>query len=99
MQTDVKKVFYFHTDANSLGGYLENPYRDIPSQASVSLPAVGGYASTRMNEHQYEDVISVRSTYTHVSGRPVSVNGPWKARVTAVAEGISISKVLTADRA
>ena len=99
MQTDVKKVFYFHADANSLGGYLENPYRDIPSQASVSLPAVGGYASVRTNEFKYEEVISCRSTYTHVSGRPVSVNGPWKARVTAVAEGINISNVLTADRA
>jgi len=104
MQTDVKKVFYFHADANSLGGYLENPYRDIPSQASVSLPAVGGYASVRSREFKYPDdkdhhVISCRSTYTHVSGRPVKTNGPWNARVTAVAEEINILNVLTADRA
>jgi hypothetical protein len=99
VQKDVKKVFYFHADANSLGGYLENPFRPIPSQASVSLPGVGGYASTRTSEFKYEDVISCRSTYTHVEGRPVKTNGPWKARVTAVAEGINILNVLTADRA
>jgi hypothetical protein len=99
MQTDVKKVFYFHADANSLGGYLENPFRDIPSQASVSLPAVGGSASVRAHDFKFEEIISCRSTYTHVAGRPVKTNGPWKARVTAVAEGVNILNVLTADRA
>lgn len=99
MQTDVKKVFYFHADANSLGGYLENPFRAVPSQASVSLPAVGGYASVRAHEFKFEEIISCRSTYTHVAGRPVKTNGPWKARVTAAAEGVNILNVLTADRA
>jgi hypothetical protein len=99
MQTDVKKVFYFHADANSLGGYLADPFRAIPSQASVSIPAVGGYASVRAHEFKFEDVISCRSTYTHAAGRPLKTNGPWTARVTAVAEGINILDVLTADSA
>ena len=99
MQTDVKKVFYFHADANSLGGYLENPFRAVPSQASVSLPAAGGYASVRAHDFKYEELISCRSTYTHVAGEPVKMNGPWKARVTAVAEGVSILNVLTVERA
>jgi hypothetical protein len=99
MQTDVKKVFYFHADANSLGGYLEDPFRVIESQASVSLPAAGGHASVRAHQFKHDDVISCRSTYTHVKGYPVKTNGPWKARVTAVAEGINILNVLTADRA
>jgi hypothetical protein len=99
MQTDVKKVFYFHADANSLGGYLENPFRAIPSQASVSLPAAGGAASVRVHDFKFEELISCRSTYTHVAGRPVKTNGPWIARVTAVAEGVNILNVLTAERA
>ena len=98
MQTDVKKVFYFHADANSLGGYLENPYRAIPSQASVSLPAAGGSASARVSDFRYEEVLSCRSTYTHAAGRPIKTNGPWTARVTAVAEGINVLNVLTAER-
>ena len=52
MQTDVKKVFYFHADANSLGGFVDEPFRFIPSQASVSLPSVGGYASVRAQRFQ-----------------------------------------------
>lgn len=99
MQTDVKKVFYFHADANSLGGFLENPFRVIPSQASVSLPAVGGYASTRSHDFKFEDIITCRSTYTHVAGRPVKTNGPWTARVTAVVEGLKILDVLSVERA
>jgi hypothetical protein len=99
MQTDVKKVFYFHADANSLGGYLENPFRFIPSQASVSLPSVGGYASTRAQDFKFEEIITCRSTYTHVTGRPTKTNGPWTARVTAVVEGLEILGVLSLERA
>lgn len=90
MQTDVKKVFYFHADANALGGYLENPFRFVPSQASVSLPSVGGYASTRAHDFKFEEIVRCRSTYTHVTGRPTKTNGPWTARVTAVVEGLEI---------
>lgn len=99
MQTDVKKVFYYHADANSLGGFLEDPYRIIPSQASVSLSAVGGSASVRAHDFRFDDIISCRSTYTHVAGKQVKTNGPWTARVTAIAEGINILNVLTAERA
>ena len=100
MQTDVKKVFYFHADANSLGGYLESPYRVIPSQASVSLPGVGGHASLKTGGYTHEEnVVSCSSCYTHVAGQHVKTNGPWKARVTAVAEDIKILDVLTARRA
>jgi hypothetical protein len=99
MQTDVKKVFYFHADANSLGGYLEGPFRVVPSQASVSLPSVGGYASVRAQDFKFEEIISCRSTYTHVAGRQITTNGPWTARVTAVVEGLDVLGVLTAERA
>jgi hypothetical protein len=99
MQTDVKKVFYFHADANSLGGFVDEPFRFIPSQASVSLPSVGGYASVRAHDFKFEEVISCRSTYTHVAGRPIKTNGPWTARVTAVVEGLDVLGVLTAERA
>jgi len=99
MQTDVKKVFYFHADANSLGGYIDAPFRAIPSQASVSLPSVGGHASLRAQDFKFEEIISCRSTYTHVAGRPTKTNGPWTARVTSVVEGLDILGVLTAERA
>ena len=46
MQSNAKKVFYYHADANSLGGYIEEPLEAvIPDVSSLSLPAVGGYAT------------------------------------------------------
>ena len=99
MQKDVKEVFYFHAAANSLGGHIDAPYRVIHAQASVALPAVGGYASTRLDDFKFEEIVSCRSTYTHVAGRTVQTNGPWKARVTSVIEGLNILNVVTADRA
>ena len=48
MQSNAKKVFYYHADASSLGGFIEEPFEGvIPSAASISLPAVGGYATNR----------------------------------------------------
>jgi hypothetical protein len=42
------KTFYFHAHANSLGGSLETPHKQVaPSQASVALSPVGGHAAIR----------------------------------------------------
>jgi hypothetical protein len=100
MQTDVKQVFYFHTDANSLGGFLEapEPFRYIPTPSSVSLSATGGSVGSRTAEFRFEDLISCRSSYTHVSGRPIRKNGPWISRATAVVEGLNILGRITAKR-
>ena len=78
MRSDAKKVFYFHADANSLGGFIEKPFQKIiPSQASVSLPAVGGHATTRTEAFNFEGIISCRSAYTRVTGTQVAPDGPW----------------------
>jgi hypothetical protein len=100
MQDDVKKVFYFHADASSIGGFVVEgqSYRHIPTQASVALPTVGGHSVDRGKEFKFDDVISCRSSYTHVKGEPRKVNGPWIERVTAVVEGLDIAGVLTAER-
>ncbi len=69
MRSDAKKVFYFNADANSLGGFIEKPFQKIvPSQASVSLPPVGGHATTQTEAFNFEGIISCRSAYTRVTG-------------------------------
>jgi len=99
MQKDVKQVFYFHADAHSLGGFTDDTFDVIPSQASVSLPPVGGSSSRHGEGFTHKNVVSCRSTYTHVHGRPQKTNGPWHARMTSVVEGLNILDVITADRA
>jgi hypothetical protein len=99
MQSDAKKTFYYHADANSLGGFIEKPFRRIiPSQASVSLPSVGGFATTRTEAFNFEEIVSCRSAYTRVSGSQVAEDGPWSMTVTSVVEGLNILEVITAER-
>ncbi|MDQ2834360.1 MAG: hypothetical protein M3Y50_11555 [Acidobacteriota bacterium] len=98
MQANVRQVFYFHTDAVSLGGFVEEPFRYIPTPSSVALSSAGGSVRSRAGEFGFEDVISCRSSYTHTSGRPAKQNGPWTSRSTAVVEGLNILGRVTADR-
>jgi hypothetical protein len=99
MRSDAKKTFYYHADANALGGFIEKPFpRIIPSQASVSLPVVGGLARTRTEAFNFEEIVSCRSAYTRVSGSQIAQNGPWSMTVTSVVEGLNILEVITAER-
>jgi hypothetical protein len=99
MRSNAKKVFYFHADANSLGGFIEKPLQKIiPSQASVSLPPVGGHAATRTPAFNFEEIVSCRSAYTRVTGTQVAPDGPCSTTVTSVVEGLNILEVVTAER-
>jgi hypothetical protein len=99
MRSNAKKTFYYHADASSLGGFIDKPFQEaIPSQASVSLPSVGGHATTRTEAFNFKEIISCRAAYTRVSGRQIAENGPWSMTATAVVEGLKILEVFTAER-
>jgi hypothetical protein len=98
MPSNVKKTHYFHAEANPLGGYIEKPLpKNIPSQASGSLPAVGGHVTTRTEGFNFEDIVSCRSAYTRISGTQ-DEDGSWWTLVTSVVEGLNILEVVTAER-
>jgi hypothetical protein len=99
MRSDAKRTFYFNTDANSLGGAIDAPFQQtIPSQASASLPAVGGHITHRTDTFNFEEIISCRAAYTRVTGRALQTDGPWSAVLTSVVEGLNILDIVTADR-
>jgi hypothetical protein len=99
MRTNARKTFYYHANANSLGGFVEKPLqKTIPSQASVSLHPVGGHATTRTEAFNFEEIVSCSAAYTRVSGRQMEQDGAWSLTATAVVEGLKILEVLTADR-
>jgi hypothetical protein len=100
MRSDAKRAFYFNTDANSLGGAIDAPFQQtIPSQASASLPAVGGHITHRTDAFNFQEIISCRAAYTRVSGRAIDpTDGPWSAVLTSVVEGLNILDIVTADR-
>jgi hypothetical protein len=99
MRSNAKKTYYFHADASSLGGFIEKPFqKHIPSQASASLPSVGGHVTTRTEAFNFEGVISCRSAYTRVSGRHLEENGSASVSVTSVLEGLNILEIVKAER-
>jgi hypothetical protein len=99
MRSDEKRTFYYQAAANSLGGSIAMPFQEIiPSQASVSLPSVGGFATTRTEAFNFKEIISCRAAYTRVSGRQIAKDGPWSITATAVVEGLKILDVFTAER-
>ena len=99
MRSDAKKAFYYHADASSLGGLIEEPFEGvIPAVSSISLPAVGGYATNRTEALNFKEIISCRSAYTRVSGRAIAEGGPWSTQVTAVIEGLNILEIVTAEK-
>jgi hypothetical protein len=98
MQTNVKQVFYFHADATSLGGFLEEPYRVVPTPCSVALSSTGGAVTSQSKGFAFEDGIKASAAYTYVTGRPAQQNGPWTERAVSVVEGFSLLGRITADR-
>jgi hypothetical protein len=99
MPSNVKKTYYYHAEANPLGGYIEKPFqKHLPSQSSASLPAVGGHVSNRTENINFEEIVSCRSAYSRISGIQEGENGSWWTLVTSVVEGLNILEVVTADR-
>jgi hypothetical protein len=99
MPSDINKVHYFHAEANSLGGFVEQPIKQaVPAQASASLPAVGGHVTTRTGALSFEGVVSCSAAYTRVSGRHLETDGTPTTLVTSVVEGFNLLEVVTADR-
>ncbi len=98
MRSNVKKAYYFHAEAHPLGGFIEKPFqKHIPSQASGSLPAVGGHVTMRSDVFNFEEIVSCSSTYSRVSGSQ-DEDGSWWTLATSVVEGLNILEVVTAER-
>ncbi len=98
MRSNVKKTYYFHAEAHPLGGFIEKPFqKHIPSQASGSLPAVGGHVTMRSDVFNFEEIVSCRSTYSRISGTR-DEDGSWWTLATSVVEGLNILEVVTAER-
>jgi hypothetical protein len=100
-----KASFYYQADSSALGGFFEHPFQKIiPSQASVALPAVGGFATVRTEAFNFEGVISCAFAETTVAGRRVEAgtqnekDDSFSVSITAVIEGLNILDTITADR-
>jgi len=99
MEPNTTRVHYYHADVNAFGGHITTPIqREIPVQAPLSLPPVGGYATARAGAFQLEGLLSFASAYTQVGGSVSEKNGAWTTSATSVVEKVNIHDVFTVDR-
>ena len=98
MQDGSQRFHYYHADANALGGSIHRPLKKvIPAQASVSLPAAGGFSSAQTSNFRFEDLVSCRAASCRVSGSE-DEKGHATTQVTAVIEGLNLLDMVTAER-
>jgi hypothetical protein len=94
-----KQFHAFQANATALGGRLLEPFgRIIPPLAPTSLPAVGGFATARSGAFNLDEIVSVSSAYTLVTGRAVPEEGGYATLATAVVENFNLLDVVAADR-
>jgi hypothetical protein len=100
MDTNSKRVHYYHADASALGGHIRRPFdRPIPVQAPVSLPPVGGYAAAHGRKHfKVKSIVSFEAAYTQVAGSVNKENGAFTTLVTSTVEKFNVLDTFTADR-
>jgi hypothetical protein len=93
------RFYYLHASANALGGILDSPHkRVIPSQASATLPEVGGHATARTEAFNFDEILTCKAAYTRLTSSRVEEDGSYATLVTSVVEGLNILDVVKADR-
>jgi hypothetical protein len=72
----------------------------IEVQAGIALPTTGGVGSSRVENFRVDEVVSIKSGSSHVSGSVKRENNKiiHTTNVTATVEGLNILDVVTADR-
>ena len=93
--------FHYHANAHVLSGHFTRPiHHDIAVQAATSLPTTGGVGSARVENFRFNEHVSFKAGYSHVSGSPKEQKGKTvhTTMATAVVEGLNILDVVTADR-
>jgi hypothetical protein len=98
-----ERTFYYHADANAIGGFITRPKPkagEIPSFSSVSLSIVGGEVGkgrTRKAKKPWRGIIDHKKENAHVIGDKDDAAREWTTQSSATIEGLNILNVITAD--
>jgi hypothetical protein len=99
MKANTRRTFYYHADANALGGVLHRPLEQVISApGSVALAQAGGFRAEKTERFDLEGLISFASSHVSVSGREFAEDGGWRSVATAAVEGLNVLNVVTAER-
>ena len=93
--------FHYNANGHALSAQFDRPIkRLIEVQAPATLPTIGGYGSSRVNDFRFNELISFKSAYSYVSGSEQQEKDTLyhTTLVTTTVEGLNIMDVVTADR-
>jgi hypothetical protein len=99
MNAGKKQRFYFHADANALGGVIKHPKEYIiPSSTSLSLSQSGGFGVSRAENIRVDGVLSCGEAAVSVFGTYDPGHDGWRTLVTVSVDDLNILHAVTADR-
>jgi hypothetical protein len=97
--TAFPKVYHYNAHGHGLSARFERPVEHlIDVQAASSLPTIGGHGNARVNDFKFQEFVSFKTAYSHVSGSQKREDGTYTTLTTATIEGLNILDVVTADR-
>ncbi|HKV04608.1 MAG TPA: hypothetical protein VJO53_05820 [Candidatus Acidoferrales bacterium] len=92
-------IYHYDAQGHGLSGRFGRPVEHlIEVQAAASLPIIGGFGNSRVDDFRFRDFVSFGSAYSHVSGSRNQKDGSFTSLVTATVERLNILDMVTADR-
>jgi len=92
-------MYLYHAEALGLGGQITRPFKKLlESQAATSLPTSGGYGRSRIENFDFEQIVSFDAAYTEVTGSYDEVQGAYTTQVSTTVENLNIMNMVTADK-
>ncbi len=99
MPAPVPRTYHYHANAHVLSAQFNRPVEHlIEVQAATSLPTIGGHGNSRVENFRFQEFVSFRRGYSHVSGSKHESNETFTTLVTSTVEDLNILDVVTADR-
>jgi hypothetical protein len=97
MATVHRIPFHFHAEGHAFSGEFRHPaWCPIPTQASASLPTIGGHSSAQAENFRFQDFVSFKSAHTHISGKRRR-DETFATHATTTIHGLNILGVVTVD--
>lgn len=98
-QTTRKETYFFDGHGQAFSGRVTSPLEQlIEVQAGASLPVTGGFAVSRAQDFNLQEIASFKAAHSQVSGTFVEKNGAYETLISSTVEGLNILDVVTADR-
>ena len=95
------RTFHYHANAHVLSAAFTRPLQHLVEvQGASSLPTIGGHGRAQVEDFRFNEFLSVKRGYTHVSGseQEVEVEGKKKKHFTTLVTATARTGVICHNR-